>query len=141
MLFRSRVHGFLKDKEIERRCRQINDFERMLVEEGTIVLKFFLTISNEEQLARLHARLEDPTKHWKFSINDVRERAKWPQYVDTFEHMLSHTSTEHAPWIVVPSNRKWFRNLLVSEVLARNLDGLGMDWPEPAEDLSKIVLQ
>jgi len=136
-----RVHGFLKPKEIERRHRQINDFERMLAEEGTMVLKFFLTISNDEQLARLHDRLEDPTKHWKFSINDVNERAKWPLYVDTFENMLSNTSTEHAPWYVVPSNRKWFRNLLVSEVVCEAFESLGMQWPEPAEDLSKISLK
>jgi PPK2 family polyphosphate:nucleotide phosphotransferase len=136
-----RVHGFLKPKEIERRHRQINDFERMLVEEGTVVLKFFLSISKDQQLERLHARLEDPTKHWKFSINDVNERTKWPLYVETFEDMLSTTSTEHAPWIVVPSNRKWFRNLLVSEAFLAHLDGLRMTWPEPAEDLSKISLR
>jgi PPK2 family polyphosphate:nucleotide phosphotransferase len=136
-----RVHGFLKPKEIEQRQRQINDFERMLVEEGTIVLKFFLSISNEEQLERLHARLDDQSKHWKFSINDVNERAKWPQYIDAFESMLSTTSTEHAPWIVVPSNRKWFRNLLVSEALLGQLSALNMKWPEPTEDLSKITLK
>jgi polyphosphate kinase 2 (PPK2 family) len=135
------VHGFLKPKELEQRQRQINDFERMLVEEGTIVLKFFLTISNEEQLERLHARLDDQSKHWKFSINDVNERAKWPQYIDAFESMLSTTSTEHAPWIVVPSNRKWFRNLLVSEALLGQLSALNMKWPEPTEDLSKITLK
>ena len=135
-----RVHGFLNDKEIARRHRQINDFERMLTEEGTIVLKFFLSISNEEQLARLHARLEDPTKHWKFSINDVNERTRWQQYVDTFEEMLSTTSTEHAPWIVVPSNRKWFRNLVVSEAFRHHLNHLHLGWPEPTEDLSKIRL-
>ena len=136
-----RVHGFLKPKEIERRHRQVNDFERMLVEEGTIVLKFFLSITKDEQLKRLHARLEDPAKQWKFSVNDVSERGRWPQYIDTFEDMLSATSTEHAPWHVVPSNRKWFRNLLVSEVLCRNLDGLNMGWPEPTADLSKITLE
>jgi PPK2 family polyphosphate:nucleotide phosphotransferase len=135
-----RVHGFLKPKEIERRQRQINDFERMLVEEGTIVLKFFLSITSDEQLKRLHARLEDPSKHWKFSVNDVNERKRWPQYIETFEDMLSTTSTEHAPWTVVPSNRKWFRNLLVSEVLCRKIDGLSLKWPEPAVDLSGITL-
>ena len=136
-----RVHGFLKPKEIERRHRQINDFERMLVEEGTIVLKCFLSISNEEQLARLHARLEDPAKQWKFSINDVNERTRWPAYIDTFEDMLAGTSTDHAPWHVVPSNRKWFRNLLVSEALCEHLDGLKLTWPKPAEDLTSVMLQ
>jgi PPK2 family polyphosphate:nucleotide phosphotransferase len=136
-----RVHGFLKPKEIERRHRQINDFERMLTEEGTIVLKFFLSISNEEQLARLHARLEDPSKQWKFSVNDVSERAKWPAYIDTFEEMLAGTSTDHAPWHVVPSNRKWFRNLLVSEVLCDHLNGLRLEWPKPADGLTSVMLQ
>jgi PPK2 family polyphosphate:nucleotide phosphotransferase len=136
-----RVHGFLKPKEIERRHRQINDFERMLTEEGTIVLKFFLSISNEEQLARLHARLEDPSKQWKFSVNDVSERAKWPAYIDTFEDMLAGTSTDHAPWHVVPSNRKWFRNLLVSEVLCDHLNGLRLEWPKPPDGLTSVMLQ
>ena len=89
----------------------------------------------------MHARLDDQSKHWKFSINDVNERAKWPQYIDAFESMLSTTSTEHAPWIVVPSNRKWFRNLLVSEALLSQLSALNMKWPEPTEDLSKITLK
>ena len=136
-----RVHGFLKPREIARRHRQINDFERMLVEEGTIVLKFFLSISKDEQLKRLHARLEDPAKQWKFSVNDVSERAKWPAYIDTFEDMLAGTSTDHAPWHVVPSNRKWFRNLLVSEALSEHLNGLRLAWPKPAEDLNSVMLQ
>ncbi|MFO0961535.1 MAG: PPK2 family polyphosphate kinase [Phycisphaerales bacterium] len=134
------VHGGMKEKEIERRYRQINDFERMLVEEGTVILKFFLTISKEEQLERLHARLEDPAKQWKFSINDVRERGFWDRYMEAFESMLSNTSTEHAPWCIVPSNRKWFRNLLVSEALRRSFRDLKLEWPEPAEDLSTIKL-
>jgi PPK2 family polyphosphate:nucleotide phosphotransferase len=136
-----RVHGFLKPKEIERRQRQINDFERMLTEEGTIVLKFFLAITKEAQLERLHARLADPAKQWKFSVNDIRERGRWDDYVGTFEDMLSNTSTDHAPWHVVPSNRKWFRNLLVSEVLRSTLDDLKLDWPKPDEDLSAIELK
>ena len=136
-----RVHGFLKPKEIERRQRQINDFERMLTEEGTIVLKFFLTITKDQQLERLHARLADPAKQWKFSVNDIRERGRWDDYVGTFEDMLSNTSTDHAPWHVVPSNRKWFRNLLVSEVLRGTFEDLKLDWPKPAEDLSAIKLK
>jgi PPK2 family polyphosphate:nucleotide phosphotransferase len=134
------VHGGMKEKEIERRYRQINDFERMLTEEGTVILKFFLTISKQEQLDRLHARLEDPAKQWKFSINDVRERGFWDRYMEAFEAMLSNTSTEHAPWCIVPSNRKWFRNLLVSEALRRAFRDLKLEWPQPAEDLSNIKL-
>jgi polyphosphate kinase 2 (PPK2 family) len=105
-----RVHGFLKPKEIERRHRQIN------------------------------ARLADPAKQWKFSVNDIRERGRWDDYVGTFEDMLSNTSTDHAPWHVVPSNRKWFRNLLVSEVLRSILEDLKLEWPKPDEDLSAIQL-
>jgi PPK2 family polyphosphate:nucleotide phosphotransferase len=136
-----RVHGTLDVEARKRRLRQINDFERMLVEEGTIVLKFFLSISNEEQLERLHARLADPTKHWKFSVNDIRERARWTEYMRTFEEMLGATSTEAAPWIVVPSNRKWFRNLLVSEAFCEHMNGLRLGWPEPAEDLGRVELR
>jgi PPK2 family polyphosphate:nucleotide phosphotransferase len=136
-----RVHGFLEPQEIARRHRQINDFERMLVEENTIVLKFFLSISKDEQLKRLHARLEDPTRQWKFSINDVNERTRWSLYTDAFEDMLAKTSTEHAPWIVVPSNRKWFRNLLVSEAFCEHLNGLNMEWPKPDQDLAFIRLK
>jgi PPK2 family polyphosphate:nucleotide phosphotransferase len=136
-----RVHGSLDKDGRARRLRQINDFERMLVEEGTIVLKFFLLISSDEQLKRLHARLEDPSKHWKFSVNDVRERTRWPEYMKTFEEMLSGTSTGHAPWFVVPSNRKWFRNLLVSEAFCEHMNGLELGWPEPSEDLSKVELE
>lgn len=136
-----RVHGTLDKDGCARRLRQINDFERMLVEEGTIVLKFFLLISGDEQLKRLHDRLSDPSKHWKFSVNDIRERAKWPEYMRTFEEMLSATSTEAAPWVVVPSNRKWFRNLLVSEAFCEHMNGLKLSWPEPSADLSKVELK
>ena len=82
-----------------------------------------------------------PLKHWKFSVNDVRERARWPEYMKTFEEMLSGTSTGHAPWFVVPSNRKWFRNLLVSEAFCEHMNGLELGWPEPSEDLSKVELE
>jgi len=136
-----RVHGTMDAETAAKRCRHVRDFERMLTDEGTIILKFFLTITKEEQLKRLQDRLEDPTKQWKFSIDDVNERQRWSQYQETFEFMLNETTTDDAPWIVVPANRKWFRNLLVSEVLLRTLAELKMQWPQPAEDLSQIRLR
>jgi len=124
-----------------RRCQHVREFERMLTDEGTIILKLFLSITKEEQLKRLHDRLDDPTKQWKFSMNDMNERQRWSRYQEVFESMLSETTTDFAPWMVVPANRKWFRNLLVSERLLRTLADLKMDWPRPTEDLSQIRLR
>lgn len=136
-----RVHGWLSDKHAERRQRHIREFERLLCEEGTIVLKFFLSISKDEQLERLRERVAEPSKQWKFSAGDLAERELWPRYIDTYEEMLSTTSTKWAPWVVVPSNRNWFRNLLVSEVVRDTLDGLKLEWPKPKEDLTKLELR
>ena len=136
-----RVHGTLGNGELRRRHRQINDFERMLAEEGTVVVKLFLSISKDEQLRRLRARLEDPAKSWKFSMSDVTERARWDRYVETFEGLLSATSTEHAPWHLVPSDRKWFRNLLASEVMVEALAALDLGWPRPDIDLASVRLE
>lgn len=137
----TRVHKLVSPRECERRYRQIRDFERMLSEEGTVVLKFFLLISKEEQLERLRARLDDPAKQWKFSSADVKERGSWDSYMEAFEEMLSSTGAEHAPWYIVPSNRKWFRNLLVSEVVLRTLRDLRQDWPKPTVDLTRVTLE
>jgi len=136
-----RVHGTMDAETAARRCHHVREFERMLTDEGTIILKFFLSITKDEQLKRLHDRLDDPTKQWKFSINDVNERQSWSRYTEVFESMLGDTSTDYAPWMVVPANRKWFRNLLVSELLLRTLADLKMDWPRPTEDLSQIRLR
>jgi len=136
-----RVHETLDAQAIAKRCRHIREFERLLTDEGTIVLKFFLAITKDEQLKRLHDRLEDPAKQWKFSMNDMNERQRWSRYIETFEMMLSETSTDFAPWMVVPANRKWFRNLIVSEALLQTLTDLRMDWPRPTEDLSQIRLR
>jgi PPK2 family polyphosphate:nucleotide phosphotransferase len=137
----TRVHKLVSPRECERRYRQIRDFERMLSEEGTVVLKFFLLISKEEQLERLRARLDDPAKQWKFSSADVKERGSWDSYMEAFEEMLSSTGAEHAPWYIVPSNRKWFRNLLASEVVLRTLRDLRQDWPKPTVDLTRVTLE
>jgi PPK2 family polyphosphate:nucleotide phosphotransferase len=117
----------------------INDFERLLVlENNTTVLKFLLYISKEEQLARFHERLEDPSKHWKISESDYEERGYWDYYIEAFEDMLSRTSTPYAPWFVIPSNCKWFRDLAISQIVVRTLEDMDMISPEPAVDISEI---
>ncbi len=129
-----RVHDIVPRERWSKRYAQINDWERMLVEEGTTILKFFLWIDRDEQAERFQARFDDPTKRWKFRMGDLDERKRWDDYVAAFEDVLSECSTEHAPWYVIPANRKWFRNLAVSEILADTLEELDPHYPEP-EDL------
>ncbi|HTT15552.1 MAG TPA: PPK2 family polyphosphate kinase [Thermoplasmata archaeon] len=117
------------------RYRSINDFERTLVDEGTTVLKFFLYISEDEQRRRLEDRLADPTKHWKFSAADVRERPHWPEYTAAIEEMLSRTSTPWAPWYLIPANKKWFRDWAVSRILVDTLEGFHLEWPKLPREL------
>lgn len=136
-----RVHNLVPKATWSKRYHQINEFERMLVEEGTTIVKFFLHISHDEQLSRLKARLKNPDKNWKFSHQDLEERKLWPEYIKAYEAVLSRTSTEWAPWYIVPADRKWYRNVVVATVLADVLEGLKMKFPEPTEDLSKIELK
>jgi PPK2 family polyphosphate:nucleotide phosphotransferase len=124
-----RVHKLAPKEVEEQRYGEINDFERMLKNEGTTILKFYLHISEEEQKKRLKERLEDPTKEWKFSPNDMPERALWPEYMRAYEILLSRTSTEHAPWYVVPSNHKWFRDLIVVSAIVKTLENFHMQYP------------
>jgi len=129
-----RVHGLITKAVWERRYREINDFERMLTEEGTTVLKFFLHISRAEQRRRLQERLDDPSKHWKFREADLQERLRWTTYMNAYEEAITKTSTRWAPWHVVPSDRKWFRDLYVSERIVTALEELRMRFPQlPAE--------
>ena len=109
-----------------------------MTENDTTVLKFFLYISKAEQLARFKLRLDDPTRRWKISEADYRERAHWGRYTEAFEDMLSRTSTRHAPWFVIPSNIKWFRDLAVAQIVTRTLEDLDMKWPAPAVDIADI---
>jgi PPK2 family polyphosphate:nucleotide phosphotransferase len=134
----ARVHGLVQGRRLERRYDTINGFERMLCDEGTHVVKFFLWISRDEQRKRLQARLEDPEKSWKFSEADLKERERWGDYLEAFELALTRCSTDHAPWWIVPANRKWFRNWMVARVLRHTLEGLKMEWPKPKMDLSKV---
>jgi PPK2 family polyphosphate:nucleotide phosphotransferase len=119
---------------------QINDFERLLAETGTTVLKFFLHISKDEQKKRLQERLDDPAKLWKFRKGDLLDRGHWDEYMKAYEDILNRTSQKWAPWYVVPSDKKWFRNLVVATVLVETLEDLGIKLPQPEEDLKGIVI-
>ena len=132
-----RVHGHVDPEEIERRYDVINDFERELVEEGTTVLKCLLHISPEEQRKRLLARLDDPKKQWKFKPGDVDERGFWPAYQAAYELALERCSTEVAPWYVVPSDHKWYRNWAIARLLHDALSDLDLDWPAPGYDVAE----
>lgn len=127
-----RVHELVPEKTWKRRYRHINDWERMLTDEGITIVKFFLYIDKDEQHKRLQGRLDDPAKRWKFSLGDLPERTRWDAYVDAFNEVLSRTSTSDAPWYLIPSNRKWFRNLAVAHVLGDTLQELDPRYP-PAE--------
>ncbi len=135
-----RVRNLVPPAVWGRRYAHINDFERMLVEEGTTILKFFLHISKDEQKARLQARLDEPEKRWKFNVGDLGERALWDDYMRAYETVLSETSTEWAPWYIVPANRKWYRNLVISDVLVETLEGFKMQYPKPPDDLDEVVI-
>ncbi|MCK4470345.1 MAG: polyphosphate kinase 2 family protein [Anaerolineae bacterium] len=136
-----RVHNLAPPAVWGRRYDHINDFERLLVEEGTTILKFFLHIGLDEQRERLQARLDEPHKRWKFNLGDLDERRLWPEYQRAYEDVLSKTSTEQAPWYIVPANRKWYRNLVVATVLVETLEGLNMDYPQPEEGLEDVVIE
>ncbi|MBI3768626.1 MAG: polyphosphate kinase 2 family protein [Deltaproteobacteria bacterium] len=125
------VHRLQPRDVIRRRYDQINAFERILIENGTVVLKFFLHVSKDEQCARLQARLDDPTKQWKFSLKDVEERKLWPRYQKAYECLLGHCSTRRAPWHVIPANHKWYRNLAVADILVETIRALDCKYPRP----------
>ena len=133
-----RVHDLVPEKVWSKRYKDIRAFERNLVQAGTVILKFFLHISFEEQLKRFAERLDDPTHQWKISESDYSERELWPAYQQAYEEALSKTSTDHAPWFVIPSNHKWFRNLAISEIIVDGLRALDMKRPAPRVDLADI---
>ena len=124
-----------------RRYEHIRAFEQLLADEGTTIVKFFLHISRSEQAERLQARLDDPEKRWKFRRGDLDDRALWDDYLAAYAEALTRTSTEQAPWYVVPADRKWYRNLVVGGVLVGALEGLGMAWPDPEEELDGVVVR
>ena len=134
----ARVDRLATPKEWSSRYRAINEFERTLHEAGTTILKFFLLISPAEQRRRLQARLDDPTKHWKFSPADLTERDRWPLYTPAIEQMLERTSTPWAPWYLIPADKKWFRNWAVSKILVDALARRRMKWPSLPSDARTI---
>ena len=126
----------LAPKEVwSKRYDHIKNFEKILTDEGTTILKLFLNIDLQEQAQRFLARVEDPTKTWKFNPGDLEERKLWPQYMEAYEDVLNKTSTDYAPWYVIPSNKKWYRNLLIANILRDTLKGFKMSYPEPPADL------
>jgi PPK2 family polyphosphate:nucleotide phosphotransferase len=137
----ARVRNLVPEKEWRGRYHQINTFEKLLTENGTTILKFFLHISRDEQKERLQARLEDPTKAWKFSMQDLEERKLWPEYVDAYEEALSRCSTGHAPWYIIPSDRKWVRNMAVSSIIVETMEKLDMKWPKLSVDPKTVVIE
>jgi PPK2 family polyphosphate:nucleotide phosphotransferase len=124
-----RVHGLVPKERWSRRYDQINEFERLLTDEGTTIIKCFLNIDRDEQAERLRARYAEPAKRWKFNVRDLEERKLWDAYRKAFEDALSRCSTAAAPWYVIPSNHKWFRNLAVGEIVADTLAGLTLQYP------------
>jgi PPK2 family polyphosphate:nucleotide phosphotransferase len=124
-----RVNGYVKEAVWAKRYDEINAWEEQLVASGTVLVKCFLHISSATQKERLEARLADPTKYWKYNPGDVDERTKWLAYTEAYEAVLERCSTQHAPWYVIPSDRKWYRNWAVAQLLVEHLRGLGLQWP------------
>jgi PPK2 family polyphosphate:nucleotide phosphotransferase len=135
----ARVIGVASAQQCELRYRHIVDFERMLTDEGTRVVKAFFHISKDEQRERLQARLDEPTKRWKFKASDLEARARWDDWADAFQDAIQRTSTAHAPWHVIPADKKWYRDWAVASLMVGVLEGLALTWPEP-DDLDGVVV-
>ena len=139
-----RVHQLVPEEVWSRRYQHIREFERLLADEGTTVLKFSLHIDLQEQAQRFLARVEDPTKQWKFNPGDLDERERWEEYMKAYEDMLNQTSTDWAPWYIIPANKKWYRNWLISKIVIKTLKDLDMRYPaapENIEDYHKRLLE
>ncbi len=137
----ARVHKLVPKAVWTARYALINSFEKLLSKHGTKILKFYLHISPEEQLKRFKQRLEDPMKQWKIDESDYSERQFWPEYIEAYEDALAETSTEEAPWYIIPSDRKWFRNLAISEIVAEALEGMKLTLPSAHADIEAIRLK
>jgi len=136
----ARVNQLAQPDEIEARYEHINDFERLIATNNTRILKFFLYISKEEQRERFQDRLDDPTKHWKFSLGDLPVRQQWDDYMRAFEIALTRCNTPHAPWVIVPANRKWYRDLIVLQAINATLEEMNPQYPPPEDDLSGVTI-
>jgi PPK2 family polyphosphate:nucleotide phosphotransferase len=133
----AKVHEIVSADEIERRYDAINDFEKRLADDGMVIVKCMLHTSSDRQKERLLARLDKPDKLWKFNAEDVDERRRWPDYQSAYETAIERTNTEHAPWLLVPSDRKWYRNLAVAQVLKETLAAMDPSWPGPDYDVDE----
>ncbi len=132
----AKVDKLAADEEIQSRYEAINTFEKELADAGTVIVKCFLHISADEQRDRLLARLDDPSKHWKYNPNDLDTRAKWDEYMVAYDDVLERCNTDYAPWYVIPSNKKWYRNWAVAELLREHLASLDLDWPAATFDVA-----
>jgi PPK2 family polyphosphate:nucleotide phosphotransferase len=135
-----RVHNLVPKSIWSKRFKQINEFERMLWEEGTTILKYFLHIDLDEQKKRLEERIQNPTKHWKFDAADLPERKLWPEYMKAYEDAISRTSTKWAPWYIIPANHKWYRDIVIGKIIVDTLRRLKMKYPDSKVDVSKIQI-
>ena len=135
-----RVHGLEPEDRWRDHYREIRDWERMLTDEGVTILKFFLGIDKDTQRQRFQDRIDDPAKNWKFKLGDIAERKFWDDYQAAFQDMLTETSTAYAPWYAIPSNRNWFRNLAISEIVADALDELNPQYPEPGPGIKGLKI-
>ena len=132
------MHKVIDETQTEKRYRQINQFEADLAADGTTIVKCFLHISFDTQRERLQARLDDPDKHWKFKEADIDERQLWPAYQQAYLDALRATSTDAAPWFVVPSDHRWYRNWAVGELLRETMNGLGLEYPQVDLDVDRL---
>ncbi|HEU4683459.1 MAG TPA: polyphosphate kinase 2 family protein [Nitrospira sp.] len=139
----TRVHGWVSEAVVRRRFEQIKEFERLLVENGTAVVKCFLHISKDEQKERLEARIRDPEKRWKWNSGDLEERKLWDRYMLAFGDVISATSTTYAPWYIIPANRKWHRNLVVARLVVEALEAMKLKTPPAPEgvDFEKLRIR
>ncbi len=135
-----RVKDLVPANVWQHRYDMINEFEHMLMLNNTTVIKFFLYISKDEQKRRLQSRLDDPSKHWKFSSNDLKERAFWEDYMAAYEDMINKCSTAYAPWYVVPANKKWYRNLVIARTIADTLEVMNPRYPEAEQGLNQVTI-
>ncbi len=136
----ARVHNLVPDEEIEKRYPQINAFEKYLTENNVLIIKFLLHISKKEQKGRLEKRLQKPDKQWKFDKSDLEERKHWNNYMQAFDKALNECSTQHAPWYVIPANRKWARDLMVGSITLERMKLLDLNYPEPPSGLDNIII-
>jgi PPK2 family polyphosphate:nucleotide phosphotransferase len=135
-----RVRGIVPKKVWRKRYKHIRDFEEMLTDENVVLMKFYLNISKDEQKRRLQSRLDDPKKNWKFNPGDLEERKRWDAYMEAFEDAIAETSTENAPWYVIPSNHKWYRNLVISDIVVRTMKKLPLEYPKAVEGIQNYKL-